>query len=51
MKVYAYLTTYIQGDLIAQIHKDVRWIGWSEIKDYDIVEEDKIIIEKYRNRQ
>jgi len=46
MKVYAFLTRYIQGEIATYVHKEVRPVSLKDVFDYDIVEEDKLILER-----
>ena len=49
MELYGFLVRWLGGDIKLNVHQDYQWIGFSELGDYDMVEEDLVLFEAYRS--
>ena len=47
MQVYAFLVAWTGGTIIQRVHKDVKWVEPRDLRRYPLVEEDKVILEKF----
>lgn len=56
MQLYVFLTSWIEGELVMNVHKEVKWVEYKELDQYKLVEEDKAVlnhflIENFKNKE
>ena len=47
MQVFAFLTQYVSGEIVLNVHKEAHWVEPNEIQKYDIVEEDRLVLQRF----
>ena len=47
MQVHAFLAAWVGGKIKQLVHKDVQWVEPKELNQYALVEEDRVILEKF----
>ena len=47
MQVHAFLAAWVGGTVKHLVHKDVKWVKPEELTQYPLVEEDRVILEKF----
>jgi len=48
MKVYAFLTDWTGGELSKNVHMNACWIEPEHLSEFDIVEEDRVVLEQLK---
>lgn len=47
MQLYVFLTSWIQGEVVMNVHKDVKWVEYKELDQYELVEEDRAVLNQF----
>ena len=47
MQVYAFLADLASGQMMLNVHKDVKWLDRKDIESSSLVEEDRVILERF----
>lgn len=47
MQVYAFLAAWTGGTIVQHVHKDVKWVEPKDLRQFSLVEEDRVILEKF----
>lgn len=47
MQLYAFLTSWTQGEVVMNVHKEVKWVEYEELDQYMLVEEDRAVLNQF----
>ncbi len=47
MQLYAFLVSWIQGEIVLNVHRDMKWVEYKELGQYSLVEEDRVVLNQF----
>lgn len=48
IKLLAYVTSWVSGELVPTVHADFRWVSVDELKDFELAPADVALVQKLR---